>query len=296
MDVSAILLLIGVTGVGILHTMVPDHWLPIALLARERGWTRTETAWVAARAGAGHVLTTLAFALLVWAIGSAAAARYGRVVDALASLALIAFGVWIAVAAWREFRSDDHHHHHHHDHDHEPHAGGHHHHGHDHHDHAGQASPTPWQRDRLYAPRRDVMVAERHVHWHSHERGPAHAHWHDHGADTVHAVPADAAAMPLHSHPHGVAGRTALLLVLGSSPMVEGIPAFFAASRFGFGWIATMAVAFAVSTIATYVALSVYSAAGLQRLNLGPLERHGEAASGLMIAAIGIIFGVLTLR
>jgi hypothetical protein len=57
-----------------------------------------------------------------------------------------------------------------------------------------------------------------------------------------------------------------------------------------------MAVAFTASTIATYVVLSVYSAAGLQRLNLGPAERYGEAASGLMIAAIGIIFGVLTLH
>jgi hypothetical protein len=28
-------------------------------------------------------------------------------------------------------------------------------------------------------------------------------------------------------------GRTLLLLILGSSPMVEGIPAFFAASRYG---------------------------------------------------------------
>jgi hypothetical protein len=34
--------------------------------------------------------------------------------------------------------------------------------------------------------------------------------------------------------------RTALLLILGSSPMVEGIPAFFAAGRYGFGLIATM--------------------------------------------------------
>jgi hypothetical protein len=61
--------------------------------------------------------------------------------------------------------------------------------------------------------------------------------------------------------------------------MVEGIPAFFAASRFGFGLIVAMSVVFAASTIATYVVLSVYSASGLQRLKLGPLERYGEVIS-----------------
>jgi hypothetical protein len=59
--------------------------------------------------------------------------------------------------------------------------------------------------------------------------------------------------------------------------MVEGIPAFFAASRYGGALIALMAVVFALSTILTYVALCVLSTAGLQRIPLGPVERYGEA-------------------
>ena len=59
--------------------------------------------------------------------------------------------------------------------------------------------------------------------------------------------------------------------------MVEGIPAFFAASRNGGALIALMAVVFALSTILTYVALCVLSTAGLQRIPLGPVERYGEA-------------------
>ena len=54
-----------------------------------------------------------------------------------------------------------------------------------------------------------------------------------------------------------------------------------------------MALLFALSTIATYVVLSVLSASGLQRLNLGPLERYGEVLSGLLIAVTGLIFGLL---
>ena len=86
-----------------------------------------------------------------------------------------------------------------------------------------------------------------------------------------------------------------MLLVLGSSPMVEGIPAFFAASRYGFGLIVAMAALFAASTIGTYVALSVSAASGLKRLSLGPLERYGEVISGALMALMGVGFGLFTL-
>ena len=77
--------------------------------------------------------------------------------------------------------------------------------------------------------------------------------------------------------------------------MVEGIPAFFAAARYGAGLIALMSLLFAASTIGTYVVLSVYSASGLQRLHLGPVERYGEVISGAFIAIIGLIFGIWSL-
>lgn len=72
--------------------------------------------------------------------------------------------------------------------------------------------------------------------------------------------------------------------------MVEGIPAFFAAGRFGPALIAAMAATFAVSTIAAYVLLCTISAAGLERLRLGALERYGEVASGALVALVGAGF------
>src|ERR1700693_4373902 len=85
---------------------------------------------------------------------------------------------------------------------------------------------------------------------------------------------------------------TALLLILGSSPMVEGIPAFFAAGKYGIGLIVAMAVVFAISTIATYVLLCVYSTAGLQRVRLGAFEKYGEVLSGAFIALVGLAFWI----
>lgn len=217
MSISPELLLVGaVVAVGILHTLVPDHWVPIAMIARDSRWSRMQTARAAFVAGLGHTLSTLAIGLLVWVAVLALAVRFGHLVSLLSSAALIGFGAWIALASLREVRDERHHEHH----------------------HTG---------DR-----------EDHAHHHQPQDRPR--------------------------------SRTALLLILGSSPMVEGIPAFFAAAKFGAGLLAIMAACFAASTIATYVLLCVYSADALQRLTFGPLERYGEVLSGTVIAVVGIIF------
>jgi len=216
-------LLVGaVAGVGVLHTLVPDHWVPITLIARQRGWTRAQTARAALVAGTGHVGSTLVIAVVVWVAGVVAAKQFGHVVDTLASAALVAFGGWIAISSLVDMRK-------------------------------GQG--------------------------HSH----GHTHDHDHGHDHDHH----------HHHDAPKAGsRTALLLILGSSPMVEGIPAFFAAGRYGVGLIAAMSAVFAAATIATYVVLCVGSLASLERVRLGPIEKYGEVLSGAFIAAIGAVFWI----
>jgi hypothetical protein len=301
---AGLLLVLSVGVVGVLHTMAPDHWVPITLIARQRGWSKSETAKAALLAGAGHVVTTLIIGLVVWFAGVAFATRFGNVVDAIASLALVLFGGWIAFSAWREIRGpgeahthsgpfgDHDHGDHRQDHD-AVHMGGfdeHDHHTHEHNHRHGHGDDEA-ANDPLYAPLTSgAAVLTRHAHPHRHG-GAAHVHWHDHAADTAHEITAGMeAAPPFHVHKHKTSGRTALLLILGSSPMVEGIPAFFAASRYGFGLISLMAVVFALSTIVTYVVLCVYSAAGLQRVNLGPLERYGEVISGAFIALVGVVF------
>jgi len=43
-NASELLLVYAVIAVGVLHTVVPDHWLPLTILARQQGWSRGETA------------------------------------------------------------------------------------------------------------------------------------------------------------------------------------------------------------------------------------------------------------
>jgi nickel/cobalt transporter (NicO) family protein len=389
------LLLVGaVAAVGVLHTIVPDHWVPIALIARQRGWSRSETALASLQAGTGHVLSTLAIAAIVWLAGLTLAAHAGRIVDTASSLALIGFGGWIAISAWREMQQsgDAAHSHgsfHGHGHAHDAAAGAMHgadaqripittgaievsifeagvpprfrlsgigadavtaetlredgtrqtflfaHHGtywesveevpephqfdmlltieqagrlesyetrfieHDHSDSHRPEPPSTRDRisaladDPLYAPLRgETAVLTRHVHAHRHGRVPAaHVHWHDHTPASAHAIGGECdQSPPLHVHRHRTTGRTAMLLVLGSSPMVEGIPAFFAAAKYGIGLISAMAAVFGFCTIATYVLLCTASTAGLQRMQFGAIERYGEVLSGGVIAVVGLAF------
>lgn len=233
------LLVATVAAVGVLHTLVPDHWAPIVVLGRQQGWSPARTARAAALAGLGHVTTTLALGLLLWVVGATLAVHYARLVNVGAAAALLAFGAWIAYGGWRELRSGDAHEH----------------------------------------------STRGHAHQHRHADGLQHVHWHEHHEADWHVV--DGGAL-LHEHDHAAAGRTALLLVLGSSPMVEGIPAFFAASPYGAPLLGVMAVVFAAATIATYVGVSAAGLAGLQRVSLGPLERYGEVVSGAFVALVGL--------
>lgn len=245
-SVSASLLVFAVAAVGILHTLVPDHWAPISMLARQQGWSPLRTARAAAVAGLGHTLSTLAIAVVVWLGGLALAVHDGQFVSTLSSLALLGFGSWISVSSLRSLR-------------------------------------TTTQRDRA---RRYFG----HAHMHRHEGGTRHRHWHEHPAHDRHAVDGALALAPIHEHEHDVSSQTALLLILGSSPMVEGIPAFFSASRFGVGLLLVMAIVFAVCTTGTYVVVTLVSLRAIRDLDLGPIERYGEVLSGAFIALLGGAF------
>jgi nickel/cobalt transporter (NicO) family protein len=376
-------LLIGaVATVGVLHTVVPDHWVPITLIARQQGWTKWEVARAALIAGTGHTVSTLLIGLVVWLAGVAFATKFGNSVSTVSSIALIAFGGLIAVSSLRELQSAGRHGHSHaHGHRHgpepnlgfhglelarittnhellelsiyetgqpphfrlsghsgdrvwlqikridgaqqrfefvnrgeywespdeipEPHAfdvtvsvaHGDHvqsynaafvEHDHDHGEHGRESDDR--LDDRLYVPNPAGTTAlAKHAHAHRHGRS-VHMHLHDHGSDTWHRDTTTAGDPPVHEHRHKRPLQTTLLLILGSSPMVEGIPAFFAAGKYGPALIGVMAVVFALTTIATYIVLCVSSVAGLQRVKLGPLERYGEVLSGTFIVAVGLVF------
>ena len=60
-------------SVGALHSLAPDHWLPIAAVGRAQGWSTARTARVALGCGLGHVTVSVLLGLVgLLAVGGGA--------------------------------------------------------------------------------------------------------------------------------------------------------------------------------------------------------------------------------
>ena len=66
---SLIVLLLAGASVAIFHAILPDHWMPIAVVARAQRWSMGRTARVAIWTGLGHVLGSIALGVVVIALG-----------------------------------------------------------------------------------------------------------------------------------------------------------------------------------------------------------------------------------
>lgn len=108
--------------VGSLHSLAPDHWLPIAAVGRARGWSTARTSRIALLCGLGHVTVSVVLGLAALLTGVAAAHAFGSHTASISGALLIGFGV--AYALWgarHAFARRLHgHHHHHYDHVHDP--------------------------------------------------------------------------------------------------------------------------------------------------------------------------------
>lgn len=132
-----ILLLLAAAAVAVLHAILPDHWVPLAVVARTQRWGPLRLARVSTLAAAGHVAASLILAAVVALIGLRFQALIvhdqGRIVGGLLIVTGLAFLVWGLIGARRGG-----HHHHHGDADHDHH----HHHGEDHDHHHQHQHPV----------------------------------------------------------------------------------------------------------------------------------------------------------
>jgi nickel/cobalt exporter len=127
-------LLVAAAGVGFGHAILPDHWVPLAVLGRTRRYPLIKVARLSGLAGIAHVLVSVVLGAVIVIVGLQLRSTVEHAQEAIVGSLLIATGV---VFLALELTGHDHHHdhaHHHHDHDHD-----HHHdhahshpHGHDH--------------------------------------------------------------------------------------------------------------------------------------------------------------------
>src|SRR5690242_13210409 len=86
-------LAIAAVTVASLHSLAPDHWMPIAALARAQGWSTARTTRLTLACGLGHVTTSVALGLLAVFFGIELFSTFGARLESLAGILLIVFGI-----------------------------------------------------------------------------------------------------------------------------------------------------------------------------------------------------------
>jgi nickel/cobalt transporter (NicO) family protein len=141
MSTSVPLLIVAAGTVGFLHSILPDHWVPLAVVARTQRWRIAHVARISFLASVGHVVTSLIIAGII-AVGglqfrSTFETQQGHIVGVILIVTGIAFLLWSLTGhGGRSHGPGGHSHDHGHDHDHQHGHDHNHDHGHDH-DHAG---------------------------------------------------------------------------------------------------------------------------------------------------------------
>jgi hypothetical protein len=108
-------LLVAAAGVGFGHAVLPDHWVPLAVLGRTRRYPLSRIARLSGLAGIAHVLVSLVLGGVIILIGLQFRSAVQSAQDTIIGVILIATGVGFAVL---ELTGRGHHHHDEHDHHH----------------------------------------------------------------------------------------------------------------------------------------------------------------------------------
>ncbi|HZU13380.1 MAG TPA: hypothetical protein VFB58_11120 [Chloroflexota bacterium] len=122
MSTSVPLLIVAAGIVGFLHSILPDHWVPLAVIGRTQRWSMGRVARMSFLASVGHVLTSLIIAAIIAAVGlqfrQAFETQQGHIVGIILVLTGLGFLVWALTGHGGHHHHDGHHHDDHHQHSH----------------------------------------------------------------------------------------------------------------------------------------------------------------------------------
>jgi len=97
-NASVPLLLGAAAVVAVLHSILPDHWVPLAVVGRTQRWSLFRVARVSALASAGHVVVSVVLAGIIAAIGlqfqGQLETQQGHIVGAVLILTGVGFLIW----------------------------------------------------------------------------------------------------------------------------------------------------------------------------------------------------------
>ena len=95
---SVALLVVAAAVVGVVHSILPDHWVPLAVVGRTQRWSLFRVARISLLAAGGHVLASLVLAGVIALIGlrfeKAIATQQGHIVGGVLVLTGVGFLLW----------------------------------------------------------------------------------------------------------------------------------------------------------------------------------------------------------
>ncbi len=99
MHTPSLLLLLGAAGtVAILHSILPDHWVPLAIVARTQHWSIWRVARISALASLGHVIASLMLGGIIALIGlqfqHELDIQQGHIIGGILALTGLGFLIW----------------------------------------------------------------------------------------------------------------------------------------------------------------------------------------------------------
>lgn len=256
-----LLLVLGAAMVGIIHSILPDHWVPLAVVARTQHWSLARLARVTTLAAAGHVLTSVVLGGVVALIGlqfqKQVETQQGHIVGGVLVITGVGFLIWALTG-----------------------------HGHAHeHGSASDEDHQPHQHEHESGVA--TIVAGAHVHEHVHA-GVRHSHRHNHDA----FIEAQASRIAEHSSRGTLISTLAAIAVpfgVAASPDLTFLPLGIAASAYGVGAVGAVLVVFAAVTMATFVGLTLVATAVGYQMRGEWLEEHANTITSVVLIAIGVV-------
>ncbi|GAC1437928.1 MAG: hypothetical protein NVSMB51_12950 [Solirubrobacteraceae bacterium] len=116
-------LIAAAAGIGFGHAVLPDHWVPLALVGRTRRYPLARVARLAGLAGVAHVIVSVALGAVLILVGLQLRSSVEQAQNAVVGTLLLLTGVvLIALEACGRGHHPHPHHDHHNDHHHEPHG------------------------------------------------------------------------------------------------------------------------------------------------------------------------------
>lgn len=249
-----------------MHTALgPDHYLPFVMMGKARNWSLTKTSWITLLCGSGHVLSSVLLGLLGVYLGTevfkleALEAYRGS----LAAWILIGFG--FAYFIWGVHRA---------------------------------------------------IKNKKHSHLHLHSGGIVHDHPHSHTADHAHVHDQHRYVYNHHAHVHNEHAYVydqqehihnhkfrakdftpwVLFTIFVLGPCEPLIPLLmYPAAKSSLASMFLVIGIFAITTLATMLAIVLLSSWGIGFAKLGKLERYTHAIAGGTICLSGLAIMILGL-